>query len=171
MYPIALNPTRAMTRTAALLLVAAAPLFGGCAALTNPVADGIPVRRLPEEVLGRPRADLRQVPLNLLRQTEPAEYKLDRGDVLAVVAEDVIAPATAQVPVQLPSANPQAGGVADTAATGFPVPVNDDGSISLPLLPSIPVKGKTLAEVEGLIRGDGFVGRVESSRPAAVAPP
>ena len=135
------------------------------------MADGIPVRRLPEEVLGRPRADLRQVPLNLLRQTEPAEYKLDRGDVLAVVAEDVIAPATAQVPVQLPSANPQAGGVADTAATGFPVPVNDDGSISLPLLPSIPVKGKTLAEVEGLIRdySTGKIGGVQLIPPGGTA--
>lgn len=135
-----------MNRTAALLLVAAAPLFGGCAALTNPVADAIPVRRLPEEVLGRPRADLRQVPLNLLRQTEPSEYRLDKGDILAVVAEDVIAPKEQQPPVQLPGLG------SETAATGFPVPVNDDGSISVPLLPAIPVKGKTLKEVEGLIR-------------------
>jgi protein involved in polysaccharide export with SLBB domain len=150
-----------MTRTAALLLVAAAHLVGGCAALTNPVADGIPVRRLPEEVLGRPRAELRQVPLNLLRQTEPAEYKLDKGDVLAVVAEDVIAPAGTQVPVQLPPQFQGPGGAttASTAATGFPVPVNDDGSISLPLLDPIPVKGRTLKEVEDLVR-DYATGKV-----------
>jgi protein involved in polysaccharide export with SLBB domain len=143
-----------MTRTAALLMVTVAPLMGGCAALTNPVADGIPVRRLPDEVLGRPRSELRQVPLNLLRQTEPDEYKLDKGDVLAVVAEDVIAPAGTQLPVQLPPQfqGPGMASAAPTAATGFPVPVNDDGTISLPLLDPIPVRDKTLKETEDLIR-------------------
>jgi hypothetical protein len=59
-----------MTRLAALLLASAAAVSGGCAALTNPVADGIPVRHVPAEVLGRPRADLRPIPLTLLRQPE-----------------------------------------------------------------------------------------------------
>src|SRR5438552_267355 len=44
-----------MTRAAVLLLVALASASAGCAALTNPVADGVPVRRLPAEVLGRPQ--------------------------------------------------------------------------------------------------------------------
>jgi protein involved in polysaccharide export with SLBB domain len=128
-------------------LVACSAAFGvGCAAVTNPVADGIPVRRLPAEVLGRPRADLLPIPLTVLRQREIETYTFDRGDVLAVVADNVIAPPGTPAPVKLPDA------VSDTAATGFPVPVADDGTITLPQLPPIKVKGKTAAEVEQLIK-------------------
>jgi hypothetical protein len=42
----------AARRVSALLLLGAV-LSGDCASLSNPVADGVPVRRLPEEVLGR----------------------------------------------------------------------------------------------------------------------
>ena len=136
----------AMPRTAVLLLVAAASASGGCAALTNPVADGVPVRRLPAEVLGRPKSDLRPIPLTLLRQKEQDPYLLDKGDVLAIVAEDVIAPPTVQPPVRLPDAQNMLG------AVGFPVPVGEDGSISLPRLPPITVKGKTVTEVEAMIK-------------------
>jgi protein involved in polysaccharide export with SLBB domain len=137
-----------MPRLVVLLLVAAACLSGGCAALTNPVADGVPVRRLPEEVLGRPKADLRQIPLTLLRQKEPEQYVLDRRDVLAVVAEEVLGPPGQIPPVRLPDP------INDTAAIGYPVPVEDDGTISLPRIRPINVKGKTPRQVEELIRAE-----------------
>lgn len=123
-----------------------AALSGGCASLANPVADGIPVRRLPEEVLGRPKADLKPIPLTLLRQKEIENYTLDKGDVLAIVAEEIIAPANTPVPVRLPDQ------YNTNAALGYPVPVGDDGTISIPRLPAIKVRGKTLAEVEQLIK-------------------
>lgn len=135
-----------MTRSAsALVLALLALLGGGCAALSNPVADGVPVRRLPDEVLGRPKADLKPIPLTLLRQREPDTYRLDKGDVLAVVADEIIAPAATPVPVRLPDQ------FNATAAIGFPVPVGDDGTISIARLPPLNVRGKTLAEVERLI--------------------
>src|SRR5438552_16895532 len=85
-------------RTTARLVWAAAALAaawsGGCASFTNPVADGVPVRGLPAEVLGRPRAELQPLPLNLLRQKEPDLYRLDKGDVLGIVAEEVLGPRT-----------------------------------------------------------------------------
>ena len=145
-----------MTRLAALLLASAAAVSGGCAALTNPVADGIPVRHVPAEVLGRPRADLRPVPLTLLRQPEPDVYRLDKGDVLAVIVDGVITEkvggpggATAlTAPVKLPDER------SNTAATGYPFPVNDDGTLSLPGLRSLPVRGKSVLEVEQLIRDE-----------------
>ena len=130
----------------AVTMLFASLFSGGCASLSNPVADGIPVRRLPVEVLGRPKTELKPIPLTLLRQRESDSYKLDKGDVLAVVAEEIIAPANTPVPVRLPdqfNAN---------AALGFPIPVGDDGTISIPRLPAIPVRGKTLAEVEQLIK-------------------
>lgn len=130
----------------ALLIAAATGLSVGCAAVTNPVADGIPVRRLPAEVLGRPRSDLKPIPLTVLRQREIDPYVLDAGDTLAIIADNVVAPEAAPAPVKLPDAN------SDTASVGFPFPVAEDGTINLPRLPAIKVKGKTVAEVEQLIR-------------------
>jgi protein involved in polysaccharide export with SLBB domain len=135
-----------MRSPVAIVCAALAGLSVGCAAVTNPVADGIPVRRLPAEVLGRPRADLKPIPLTVLRQREIETYTFEKGDVLAVVADNIIAPPGTVAPVKLPDA------ASDTAATGFPVPVGDDGSITLPQLPPIKVKGKTAAEVEALIK-------------------
>lgn len=134
-----------MTRTVILLLAAAAPASGGCAALTNPVVDAVPITHLPPEVIGRPKADLRPLPLTLLRQRPPTEYPLDSGDVLAVVASEVIAPGDQAPPVQFPD---QPG---RPAVAGYPVPVRDDGTISIPLLAPIPVRGKTVREVERIL--------------------
>jgi protein involved in polysaccharide export with SLBB domain len=135
-----------MPRLAVLLLVAAAGLSGGCASLTNPVADGVPVRRLPAEVLGRPKADLQMIPLTLLRQKEPEHYLLDRGDVLAVVAPNVLGPPDLLPPVRMPDL------LNETAAIGYPVPVGDDGTIKLPGVRPLDVRGLTLRQVEELIR-------------------
>ncbi len=128
-----------------LMVVAAAVASGGCAALTNPVADGIPVRRLPEEILGRPKADYRPIPLNLLRIHDPGEYRLDKGDVLAIVADEVLTKADQPIPVQLSPGSDR------PAVQGLPVPVQEDGTIRLPLLDPIEVKGKTLPEVRAAI--------------------
>lgn len=134
-----------MLRLVALLLAAAATASGGCAALTNPVADAVPINRLPAEVLGRSKSELQAVPLTMLRQSEILEYRLDKGDVLAIVADEVLGQENILPPVRMP--DPQNS----TAAVGYPVPVNDDGTISLPRLKAISVKGKTLPEVEKLI--------------------
>ncbi len=132
-----------MTRLAAV----AAACALGCHAARGPVADGIPVRRLPDEVFADPAAGLRRVPPDLFRLPPPAEYRLDRGDVLAVVADEVVTRADQPVPVQ-PAPDPAARAA---AVPGVPVPVADDGTILLPLLDPIDVRGKTPAEVRALI--------------------
>ena len=144
-------------------VLAAAAVQGGCAALSNPVADGIPVRRLPAEVFGKSRADLKQIDLTVLKQREPDPYLLDKGDVLAVVAEELIAPANTPLPVRLPDQT------SPIAATGFPVPVNDDGTISIPRLPPLNVRGKSVGQVEQLIKdtASGKLGGPELLKPAA----
>jgi Polysaccharide biosynthesis/export protein len=130
-----------------LLLVGVA-LAGGCAAMTNPVADGVPVRRLPAEVLGRPRSDLKPIPDTLLRRKELDDYRLDKGDVLAVIASEVFGDERVQTPVKL------ADQFSNYSALGFPIPVQDDGTISLPAakIKPIPVKGLTVQEVADKIR-------------------
>jgi protein involved in polysaccharide export with SLBB domain len=140
--------TRRTTRLLwALALLPVAGWSGGCAALTNPVADGIPVRRLPAEVLGRPRSELHPLPLNLLRQKEPDEYRLDKGDVLGIFAEEILTRGNQPIPVQL---NPSPTAT-KPAYQGNPVTVQDDGTIILPLLPPLNVKDKTLTETRDLI--------------------
>jgi protein involved in polysaccharide export with SLBB domain len=133
----------------AVALLPAAAWSGGCASLTNPVADGIPVRRLPEEVLGRPREELRPIPLNLLRQREPDQYRVDRGDLLGVYVEDVLGVRGQPIPVQVIN-NPLSP---KAAAQGFPIPVQDDGTILIPELPPLKVKGLTIPQVRDLIFG------------------
>jgi protein involved in polysaccharide export with SLBB domain len=136
----------AKCRTWMLMLCLVAVLLGsGCAAITNPVADGIPVRRLPAEVLGRSKNELKPIPLTVLRQREQTIYTLDKGDTLAIVAEKILGDDNAAPPVRLPDTQN------NIASVGYPIPVNEDGKISLPRLPLIEVKGKTLAEVEKLI--------------------
>jgi protein involved in polysaccharide export with SLBB domain len=134
-------------RRTAILLLAATFCSGGCAALTNPVADGIPVRRLPDEVFGRPREELKPIPLNLLRINEPGDYKLDKGDLLAIVADEVLTKRDQPVPVQYI----QSPNTTKVAVQGVPVPVQDDGTIRLPYLDPIDVRGKTLIQVRELI--------------------
>lgn len=129
-----------------LMGVIAAGLSGGCAAVTNPVADGIPVRRLPAEVLGRAKADLVPIPFNMLKQRERDAYTLDKGDTLAVIADNILGGENIQPPVRLPD------NLNSNAAVGFPIPVTDEGTISLPRLPPISVKGKTVSEVEQLLK-------------------
>src|SRR5262245_23048395 len=84
-------------------LAAGAPpgLRGGCAAVTNPVAQGVPVERLPPDWLPRPREEEKPIPLTLLRQKQPDAYRLDAGDVLGVYIEKVLGDRAVPPPVRL----------------------------------------------------------------------
>lgn len=144
-----MNAKKRISHWAALALLAGI-LSTGCASVTNPVADGIPVRRLPAEVLGRPKSDMQPIDLTLLRRKEPDPYRLDKGDILAIIAADLFGKEDAPIPVNAPDIQNR------EASTGYPVPVRDDGTISLPSvsdkIKSIDVKGKTLREVEDEIK-------------------
>ena len=128
---------------AAVLL--AAGLGSGCVSHA-PLAEGIPVRRLPTELLGHSKCDLQPVPLTLLRQKEPDAYRVDKGDVLTVFAEDVLG-VRDRIPIQV---NPDPN-AAKPATQGYPVTVQDDGTIQLPDVPPIPVRGMSLIEVRAAI--------------------
>lgn len=128
-----------------LLVLAAVLLAAGCVS-HPPLAEGIPVRRLPAEVLGESKCDLQPVPLTLLRQKEPDAYRVDKGDVLTVFAEDVLG-SRDKIPIQT-NPDPLA---AKPATQGYPITVQDDGTIQLPEVPPIPVRGKTLNEVRAAI--------------------
>src|SRR5438045_535324 len=78
---------QAAARHLVLVLLGILAATTGCAGLTNPAAEGVPVRLIPPELLAPSKAGEQTVPLNLLRQPVPAEYRLGPGDVLGVFVE------------------------------------------------------------------------------------
>jgi hypothetical protein len=62
----------------------------GCATLTKPVADGLPVRNVPPEFLGESHEGEQTIPLDLLRQCPPDTYRLAPGDVLGIWIEGIL---------------------------------------------------------------------------------
>jgi hypothetical protein len=149
-----------VARTAATVLLGAALAAGssGCAALTNPVADGVPARLVPPEFLAPPKSGECPVPLNLLRQSPPAEYRLSPGDVLGVYIEGYIGGALPPPGHVGPRVQPR-DCHRQPASTGYPVPVQDDGSIDLPAAGPVPVQGLTVAQARDAIR-DLFLRKV-----------
>src|SRR5690242_18899319 len=75
-------------------------LLVGCAAVTNPVADGIPVRFLPNEALGESKDLYEQIPEAYFRQPPPEVYRLAKGDVLGIWIEGVLGEKNATPPVR-----------------------------------------------------------------------
>ena len=118
----------------------------GCAAMTNPVADGVPVHRLPEEIFPSPREELKPLPLTLLRQEKPAIYRLAAGDILGVYVENLLGDKSAVLPVRFS----ESGNA--PPALGYPVPVQGNGTIAIPFADPIPVDGLSLDEAREAIR-------------------
>jgi hypothetical protein len=134
----------------ARLLIAASFLClssGGCAALTNPVVDGAPVRRLPPELLfPRSRDAEVTIPLTLLGQPKPETYRLGPGDVLGLYIPGILGEQGQPLPAHYTD-SPRL-----KSALGYPVTVRDDGTIALPLVEPINVQGKSIQESEETIR-------------------
>ncbi len=137
------------------LAIAVAMIAGtlsGCAAFTNPVANGVPVRMLPDEVLGESREGFEPINLAKLRMKPPEQFLLDTGDTLGIYVEGVIGDAGTPPPVNLPSSSEL------PPAIGYPFPVREDGTISLPLAGSVEVRGMTIEDAEQAVT-DAFLGK------------
>jgi hypothetical protein len=122
-----------------------APLWSGCAAF-HPI-DGVPAKYLPDEFKGVHRTGKATIDLSLLRQTSPPEHRVDAGDVLGVYVESVLGNSEiAAPPVHVPTNQD------DPPSIGFPITVRSDGTITLPYLKPINVRGLTIQEVEQRVR-------------------
>jgi hypothetical protein len=102
---------------------------------------------VPKEILAKPRNNMVPIDISRLRQEPPRNYLLDAGDILGIYIEGVLGDAEQLPPVHFPEANSDLN-----PALGFPVPVREDGTISLPLVPPIQVRGLTLNQTMELIR-------------------
>jgi len=84
-----------------------------------------------------------------LRQTPPEQYVLDKGDILGIYIQGITGDKDVPPPVNFPSGRDE-----DLdPGLGYPVPVRDDGYISLPLVTPIRVTGLTLTQAERKIVG------------------
>lgn len=136
-----------LMRSALVMLMASAAV--GCASFSNPTTHpSVPVRRLPEEVLGKPREEQVDIPQPLLRQPQPENYILDVGDTLGIVLDTIIGQRDQVPPIQLPVP----GSLNQNVAVGYPFPVLEDGTISLPIVDPIKVKGLTIIEARNAIK-------------------
>ncbi len=124
-------------------------LASGCAALSNPALEGVPVRLLPEELRGKSVEGMKTIPLNLLAQPQPDAYRVGPNDVLGIFVESVIGELKASPPLLPPV---MLDNIQLPQATGFPFQVRLDGTISLPHLDPLRVEGMSLPEVEAAIR-------------------
>jgi protein involved in polysaccharide export with SLBB domain len=136
---------RFTARYSALVAVAGMTLLAllpGCASLTNPIANGVPVHMLPDELLAESREGFQQIPLTMLRQKPPEHYILAPGDTLGIFIEGILGEAEAPPPVNVPD-SPEL-----PLSIGYPFAVREDGTISLPYVDPIKVAGLSVEEAE-----------------------
>lgn len=122
------------------LLVVLAVLAPGCAALTNPTVNGVPVRILPDDLLAESKEDFKPVPLTMLRQPPPEKYYLEPGDTLGIYIEGILGSEETPPPVNIPDSTEQPPSI------GYPFPIRQDGTIALPYVGSVKVAKPALQQ-------------------------
>ena len=135
--------TRRVTMLGLILL---ACCLSGCQSLLSPVS-GVPSHRIPEEFLTKPKNNLVPIDISRLRQEPPNEYLVDADDILGIFIETILGEADQPPPVHMPEGDSDL-----PPAIGYPIPVRSDGTLALPLVEPIEVRGLTLRQVEKAIR-------------------
>ena len=152
------NPTRIQSKlsrwtrrlsTVGLLLLGG--LSTGCSTITQPIS-GIPAKRLPPQFLAQSKNNLVPLDPSRLSQEPPRDYLLDEGDILGIYIEGILPYVPPDRPPEPPPVNfPDATSQLDPSL-GFPVAVINDGTIQLPNLEPIKVRGLTIDQTRDLIR-------------------
>ena len=143
--------TRLLKSFSLASVMAAGAMNVGCTQLTQPLS-GIPVRRLPPQFLAESKSNLVPLEPSRLTQEPPRQYLLDKGDILGVWIEGVLPYTPTDRPPEPPPVNfPKDDSTLDPSL-GFPIAIQENGTISLPSLEPIKVKGMTLEQVTDLIR-------------------
>ena len=114
--------------------------LAGCSAITNPVANGIPARLLPNDLLAESKEGLIPIPLDWLRVEPPEEYLLDVGDIVGVYIEGALGNRDQLPPINFPQVENLPPSI------GFPIPIGDNGTVPLPFVNTVKVAGMTVEE-------------------------
>ena len=103
--------------------------------------NAVPVSRVPAEILSTELKDnYKDISLLRLRQDPPDTYLLGPGDVLGVYVKGVLGSEEELPPVHYPEDSNR------PPAIGYPVPIREDGTLALPIINPISVKGMSLVE-------------------------
>ncbi len=144
----ALRPTRGVVAAALGLATAFA---SGCSTLTQPI-NGIPAHRLPPQFFPETKNDLVPVDIAMLTVEPPREYQIGPGDILGVFVEGVLPFQSPNEPPEPPPVNFPDADSTLPPSIGYPIAVQDDGTLSLPLLEPMQVEGFTLDQIRDSIR-------------------
>ena len=139
----------------------------GCSTFTQPI-DGVPADRLPQSFFPPPKNDLIPVDISLLSVEPPLEYQIAGGDILGVYIEGVLPFNPPNQPPEPPPVNFPGEESTLPPSIGFPIAVQDDGTLSLPLIEPLKVEDLTLDQVRDAIRDkyiDEDILRPEKARP------
>lgn len=137
------GPVR-VSRHFVAVLIAAVLSSGGCTAFCP--MHGVNVADLPPEVRLPRRTGLATIDLSLLRQTPPPEHLVDGGDVLGVYVEGILGRDGDVPPIYNPTDRLRPPSI------GYPITVHADGTISLPQIPPLMVRGLSVPQVEQAVR-------------------
>ena len=128
-------------KIAAAILMSCSIGITGCQLNSFEPEDLIPAQEVLNAACCQPD-NTQQINFLALRQTPPEEYTLGKGDTLGIYMQGVTGDKDVPPPVNFPD-DPGA-----QPGLGYPVPIRDDGYISLPLVAPIRVTGLTLADAE-----------------------
>ncbi|WP_231615900.1 polysaccharide biosynthesis/export family protein [Novipirellula artificiosorum] len=139
----------------------------GCTALTQPI-NGVPANRLPNTFFAEPKNDLVPVDISLLSLEPPRDYQISGGDILGVYIEGVLPFNPPNAPPEPPPVNFPDADSTLPPSIGYPIAVQDDGTLALPLIEPLDVEGLTLEQIREAIR-DAYIEeeilRPEKARP------
>ena len=125
---------------AAIAMCCSMSIVTGCKS-SIPTEALIPAQEVLNAACCKPDTT-QQINFLSLRQSPPEEYTLGKGDTLGIYIQGVTGDKDTPPPVNFPD-DPGA-----QPGLGYPVPIRDDGYISLPLVAPIRVTGLTLADAE-----------------------
>ncbi len=120
----------------------------GCVTFTN---HAVPASRLPHQFEAPSRCNLYPINFQLLAKPQISEYYLDSGDVLGITIVGIMPVDPKETPpIVQPRAAMQAReyypalGMVDTPSAGIPFKVQSDGTLGLPQIDPIQVRGLTI---------------------------
>jgi len=129
------------------ILVLFAILLSTATASAQRIRNSVPAQQVPAWQLEQQPTVQTFPEVEYLRAPKPKTYLLDSGDVLGVFLEGLLGRPGDAPPVHFPPESSSLG-----PSIGFPFVVQENGTVSLPAVDPIPVRGLTIEQAEGLIK-------------------
>ncbi len=130
-----------------LAFVAGMFLFAFAVPVTAQHIRSVPARYDSHEIVYQNEPASFTTDLSRLRRHRRPQYLLDAGDVLGVFIEGVLGESGSNPPVHYSESQPEL-----PPAMGYPTPVRENGTISIPLIQPLSVRGLTISQAESLIK-------------------